>query len=311
MNHSGYGYLNTYLVKIKGLKTLSLINCSLTPQELKTVIINNLEVHEINFSNCTVPANQLLSMLSHTTTLQQLHLCKFVLQPSKIKGLFNVLSRMKYLRCVNLSENTMKSDAVNEIAAMVKNNKGIQSLSLPNCVLNQKDLRNIIQAMQTVSSLQYIDFNLNKIDNELASDVATLFANNNKLQQLNFQKLLLSQSGFENIKLYLVKLQGLKYIDISNFTNSYVWTSNVISNITAMIKNNVHIQSFSLQNSILDQNYLRIIIQALQTVSSLQYVDFSNNSLNDELAGDVALLVTKNRIEVFQTYIMPEWFPRS
>ena len=177
---------------------------------------------------------------------------------------------------------------VNEIAAVVRSNEGIQSLSLPNCVLDQKDLKIIIQAMLTVLSLQHVNFNANEVD----SDIANLFANNNELKQVNFEKNLLTQSGFQSMKAYLLKLKGLKHIRISELN---VMTKDVINKIAAMIKNNEHIQSLSLPNCILDQKDLKIIIQSMQTVSSLQYVDFNNSILDDELASDVALLIAKNR----------------
>ena len=177
---------------------------------------------------------------------------------------------------------------VNEIAAVVRSNEGIQSLSLPNCVLDQKDLKIIIQAMLTVLSLQHVNFNANEVD----SDIANLFANNNELKQVNFEKNLLTQSGFQSMKAYLLKLKGLKHIRISELN---VMTKDVINKIAAMIENNEHIQSLSLPNCILDQKDLKIIIQSMQTVSSLQYVDFNNSILDDELASDVALLIAKNR----------------
>ena len=156
--------------------------------KLKTLINSkNSEIQEINWPNCTIPTDQLLSMVSCTTKLRCLNLSNCQLQPSVVKQLFNVLKQIKYLQHVDLSGNKMKSNAVDEIAAMIKSNGHIQSLSLPNCVLDQKDLRIIIQAMQTVSSLQYVDFTNGILEDELGIDVATLFVNYKELKQLNFE----------------------------------------------------------------------------------------------------------------------------
>ena len=72
---------------------------------------------------------------------------------------------MKCLHHVDLSGNNTESDAINDVAAMIKNNEHIQSLSLPKGIINKEDFETIIQAIQTVSSLQYLDFNTNVIDN--------------------------------------------------------------------------------------------------------------------------------------------------
>ena len=89
------------------------------------------------------------------------------------------------LQELNLSnckiDDFMKGEAIFDIVAMFKINKSIQSLSLPNCIHSLEDLRIIIQAMQTISSLHYVDFNTSEVDNELANNVATLFANNSEL----------------------------------------------------------------------------------------------------------------------------------
>ena len=373
---TGFQHLNNYLVKIKGLTTINIINCSFIGQDaekLVTAIINNnSEIQEFNLSNCIVPANQSWSMLSHIPKLEYLNLSRCLLQPNKSKNIFGILKRMNCLQHVDLSANNMESDAVSHVAAMIKNNQDIQVLSLPNCVLGQKDLMIIIQAMQTVSSLEYVDFNNNTVDNELASDVALLFTKNSKLKELRFSKFSLSQNGFQHLNNCLVKIKGLTTINIINCSfigqdagklvtaiinnNSKIqefnlsncivsanqsWSmlsyftklnylnlsqcllqpnkikeifgilkcmnclqhidlsgnnmeSDAINDVAAMIKNNEHIQSLSLPNGIITKEHFKIIIQAMQTVSSLEYVNFNNNTVDDELASDVALLFTKN-----------------
>ena len=315
LNQIGFQHLNNYLVKIKGLTTINIIGCSLMRRnaiKLVTAIINNnSEIQEINLSNCRVPANQSWSMLTCIPKLKYLNLSQCLLQPNKIKEIIGILKCMKYLQHVDLSANIMGSDAVNDVAAMIKNNQDIQVLSLPNCILDQKDLRIIIQAMQTVSSLEYVDLNYNTVDDELASDVALLFTKNSKLKELRFTKLTLNQIGFQHLNNNVVKIKGLttiniigccfidlkwmnclQHVDLS--ANTMGSDIDVINDVAAMIKNNQDIQVLSLQNCVLDQRDLRIIIQAMQTVSSLEYVDLNNNAVDDELASDVAAFITKN-----------------
>ena len=57
-----------------------------------------------------------------------------------------------------LSGNDMTDDSVSDMEAMIVNNKQLQRLCLPNCILNQASLKIICQALQSLSSLQYVDF---------------------------------------------------------------------------------------------------------------------------------------------------------
>ena len=416
LNHSGFQHLSNCLEKIKVIQLLSITNCFFTREDgvkMLTAFNSNSEIQEIDLSNCVMPADQSLSILSYITKLKWLNLSNCLLQSNEITKIFSVLKEMEYLQHIDLSANNMKSDAINEIAAMIKNNKHIQLLSLPTCVLDQKDISIIIQAMHTISSLQHIEFNtLLEVDNELACDIATLFASNRKLQQLNVCKLKLKQSGFQHLKTYFLKLKGLryltivdvtrlinpdmfymenvignneiqeliisncrlidynvitvahntdiyyhenqlKYLELSNNSAINTFISNMlpfllygsklkqiilcncqlqpkeikqifmvlkymrdlecvdlsgnaveddsISEIKAMIDNNKKLQKLCLPNGTLNQKDLRIIIQAMQTILSLQFLDFNVNKINSGLASDVAILIDNNtKLEVIK-----------
>ena len=371
LNQSGFNHLKNYLVKIKGLKLLSITHCIFTTKDADksiNTVANNAKIEELNYK---IHIDQLLFILSSYTSLEWLDLSNCQLQSNDIKQILSVIKDMKYLQHVDLSANEMTSDAINEIATMIKNNKHLQSLFLPNCVLSQNDLRIIIQALQTVSSLQYVGFNINKVDDELASDVALLIANNINLRELNISELQLNQSSFQYLKKYLVIIKGLKSLSITHcifdaedenklinlfsgnfkiqelkFTNCRIhinqllsilsyntnligldlsnclfqsneikqilnvlkdmkylqrinlsanfMTSDAINEMIAMIKRINCLQILSLPHCVLDQEDFRIIVQALQTISSLQYVDFSTNIIHNDLASDVGTLFFHN-----------------
>ena len=178
------------------------------------------------------------------------------LQPSEITDIFSKLKKMECLQSVDLSANMMESDAVDEIAAMIRNNEHIQSLSLPYCVLDQKDLRIIIQAMQTVSSLQYVDFNNNILDNELASDVNLFLTKNCKLKELKFRILKLKQSGFQVLKNHMIKIKGLTAFNFYSCT----FTKQNAKTLEDVIIKNCEIQALSLTNCVIPENYLQFVI---------------------------------------------------
>ena len=288
------------------LTTININGCSFIGEnavKLGTAISNNSEIQELNLSNCRMPANQSWSMLSCSTKLKCLNLSKCLLQPNEIKEIFGILKKMKCLQHVDLSGNNMESDAINDVADMIKNNQDIQVLSLPNYVLEEKDLRIIIQAMQTVSSLEYVDFSNNTIDDELASDVAAFITKNIKLKEFKFSKLTLIQSGFQHLINYLIRIKGLTTINIIGC--SFIAQNSM--KLATAINNNPEIQELNLSNCrmpanqswsmlscitklkclnlshcLLQPNKTKQIFGFLKWMKCLQHVDLSGNNMESD-----------------------------
>ena len=367
LNQSGFDHLNNHLVKIKGLIFLNITHCNFTEAKFA---ITNYDTQELNLSNCKILLDQLLSYISSIIVLNCLNLSNCHLRLKEIKQVFSVLKQMRYLQHIDLSGNDMTDDSVSNMEAMIVNNKQLQRLFLPNCILSQASLRIIIQAMHTASLLEYVDFSTNEVDDGLASDIAALFASNNQLKRLYFAKLTLQQSGFQHLKNCLNKIEGLKSFSITscNLQSDYAaelvavvhrntelknlklsnckihidqllsilscnielkWltlsncmkskdikqilgilkkmkylqhidlsgndmTDDSVSDMEAMIVNNKQLQRLFLPNCVLTRTSLRIIIQAMCTVSLLEYVDFSTNEVDDRLASDIAALFASN-----------------
>ena len=345
--------------------------CVFTRQDatkLKTVISNNSGIKELILLNSKMHVDQLLSILSCKSQLKHLNLSECQIPSKEIKQILNVLKQMKHLLHVDLSGNNMTNNVANDIADMIIHNKNIQKLILPDCALHQSSLRIIIRAMQTVSLLQYVDLNINTIDNELASEISLLVTNNNQLKELRVSQIIINQTGLQHLHncvfniikgLKVVSITGCifteqdesntvsqsnfeklnssscekhidkllcilsyniecKWLDLSNCQlqsndvkqifsilkkmkylqhvnlRGNVMTDNVANDIADMIINNKNIQILKLPDCILNQMSVRIIIQAMQTVSSLKYIDLNVNTIDDEVANDIAFLVTNN-----------------
>ena len=272
-----FQHLKNYLIKIKGIKVLIVTGCIFSRQdvhELTTAVVNNSQIQELSLLNCEMHIDQLLVILSYIIKLKWLHISNCQLDSKEIMQIFNVLKQQKYLQHVDLSANFMMNDAATEAAAMIKNNKHIQLLSLPSCVLDQDGFRIIIQAMQTVSSLQYIYFNCNTVDNELTSDIATVFANNSNLKELTFGKLTLKQSGFQQMKRHFVKLKKLRYLRIIDciFSNP-----NVVS-LETIIVSNQKIQELIISNCKLISHKVTTFADSIGIYDHLTKLELSNNS---------------------------------
>ena len=408
LRQNDFQHLKNYVVKFTGLKSLNITDYIFTGQDvdkLAMIVKKNYEIRQLNLSNCEILIIHLLNILSYKSIMDNLNwldLSGCYLNSEETKQIINILKKMKYLQHVDLCTNVIKSDAISEMVAMIKNNQNIQALSLPNLYLDQKDhLEIIIHAMQTISTLQYVDFNSNQINNKFANDVVTLFTNNNKLKQLRFARVVLKHSGFQELKTCLAKLRRVKHLSItdckvnnhdvalletfiylnhqsiqeititncnlidsriattvrdhvgvfdqlesldlsnSDSINSCVvellacssklrqmtlcncqlqpdvtkqvlmvlkymrhletvdlsgndMTDDSVSDMEAMIGNNKQLQKLCLPNCVLNQACLTTICQALQTLSSLQYIDLSTNKIDSEFASYIAVSITEN-----------------
>ena len=158
----------------------------------------------------------------------------------------------------------MTSGEVNEMVVMIKNNKYIQSLFLPNSLLNREDLEIIIQALQNLSSLQYVDFSTNEVDHELASCVA-LLTKSSEFKELRISKLTVNQIGFEHLKNSLDKIKGLKLLNITDST----FTKQDAIKLKTVISSNSEIQEVSLSNCEIDVDPLLSIILSKSNLKEL------------------------------------------
>ena len=291
LSQVGFQHLKDYMFKIKGLKLVSITGCIFTREDtskLETVICNNFEINQLKLLNCEIDINQLLSIFSCTLELQWLELYNCKLQSNHIKQIFNILKQMKYLQHVDLRANFMSSDPINELAAMIKSNKQIQTLYLPECTLKDRDLRIIIQAMHSVSSLEYVDFSTNKVDNELANDVAILCANNTNLKKLKFAEIKLDHNGYHFLKRSLVYLHGIKQFSITdcNFSDQDA------ASIATTLSNNVYIQKLDLSNCKII--YSMNIFKKLTANLFMQYLVLNNITIIHQMEDELITIINNN-----------------
>ena len=293
LNQNGFQHLKVYLKVMEGLQYLSITDCFFTEEEvtnLSTVIGNNPNIEDLHLTNCNLPMiNQLLPYLAFNTKLKLLDLSDCKLQSKEIKQVFIILKFMKYLRYVNLSGNNMKSDAIDLTAAVISNNKNMQTLILPQCVLNEKDLSTIVQTIETVSSLHYVDFGMtNAVENELIGHIFSLFTNNEKVKQLNFGKLTLKQSDFQCLKTHFIKLKGLRHLKITNCTFSNEDTVY----LETIIGSNHELQELLISNCEVTNCKINIMADNLDGYTQLENLELRNNTAVDPLIHKLSIFIS-------------------
>ena len=324
LKENGYQHLKTHLIKLRGLKHLNITDCAFTNQEavhLGTVIGSNYKIQEVIISNCKVTDHEVIALtdnigiydqlehleltnnsgvnpfihnllifLSYSSKLKHTTLCNCQLQPNEIKQILMVLKYMRHLETVDLSGNAMTDDSVSDMEAMIINNKHLQKLCLPCCVLNQASLRIIIQAMQTISLLEYVDFSTNRFDSKLASDIAILVAKNTKLEALYFAKLEVNHCGFQYLKTCLVKIKGLTYFSITDC----LFDDQSVANVVTALHNNPEIQEANLSNCEAFDNNMEKIIKQLKYLLSLRYLNLGHIAFGSQTEDEIIDMINNS-----------------
>ena len=292
LRHDDFLNLEKHLLKFKGLKHLRFTGCSFGNHNIdnvEAVIINNNELESLHLSHCKIIEQVVNKFVPpQNVYLKYLNIHNDQQLSNDVGQIFSNLKSLNLLQCVDLTGNFMSNYSISDIEAMIKHNMQLQKLCLPNCVLNKTDLRIIFQAIGTVSSLQYVDFSTNKIDNELASDVALLLTNNTNLKQLKFAEICLDQNGFEYLKIFLLKVNGIMNFSITNCS----FTDQDATNIAVAISNNASIQELDLSNC--NMFYGMDIFKQLTVTSSLHCLKLNNITISDQVEDVVITIINNN-----------------
>ena len=310
--------LRRYLKLIKGLVHLCINNCKFDIEDymnVASVIANNDGIKEFIISNCSFPQN-CLQIFKGLSFLRSLNLVTFekinltintedlipivIRNNSEINhftisrcdvnesGLVNImdsiakeLKKLLYLNCSHLK---CSCEVVNHITTVLINNTKLKHINLCNCQLLTVDVKSIIQAAKNLTSLEYFDLCYNRMTCYLASDVTTLIANNENIKELSLPN-------------YSVLTSNNDLIVVLNTV-----TDLLVNDIATLIATNKNIAALSLLDSTLNDDQLKVILNAVKVCSLLPYVDFTINEVNNKSIIEMGfkkmlkLLVIKNTI---------------
>ena len=164
----------------------------------------------------------------------------------------------------------------------------IKNLTLTNCNLQFVGLMTIINTLiRNNVCLQLFNLGGNKIENEVASEIAIMLSNSTKIQQLDVSNCHLQTEGAIKIAKALQKFSSLKVYNMSH--NSI--GDKAADSIAAVLSCNNKLQQFKLNNNNLQTNSTSKIIGALHRLS-LKVFSMGCNKIDSGAAEDVAVLLS-------------------
>ena len=202
--------------------------------EFCEVLYNCRNLKHINLGHNPVVnkvANQIASLLHGLTCLEYLSLFNCQLAASGIKTIVAKLRDLNTLQCVYLNINTMTHDAVDDLAAMINNNKSMRKLALPEYEESSYGIQVILRAIKNISSLQYLNIISAQV-HSAGTELAAVLTNNTDLKQVLIAHLELGPKVFMKLGSNLCKIRELKHLTIMLTTIDDENSDNVAAVIT-------------------------------------------------------------------------------
>ena len=233
----------------------------------------------MDLSNNNLPREigyELAAAIQSNHSLKQLSLHSNNLQPS-INVILQALSNISTLELLNLHNSHLTSLATKGLESVIKNNTGLQCL-----YINDNNLGNgliiILKALKSISSLNKLSISNNNFMNDVITDLRVA----DKIRV--FLESFCQCSDYSNCS----ELLGLKKLCItSKLQTSATSVEEAEIALATTLQNNPGLQVLHVDNGCLCQPP-KEFIKALKYVKSNKVLNFSNNSLSEELVSEIA-----------------------
>jgi len=272
--------LATIIAKNTSLKHLNISDCKFSNPHFK-MILEALDKHSnlkyFNISYTSNNANLTTLILSHTGL--------------NISKLFSIMAagNAKFLKHLDVSHVVCDENDSNEVAKFLSNNIQIDHLAISGCTLLRNVVDSILLSVKEMNSVQYL--NLASCCITSTSSKLLAITNNHFLKYLDVSKCKLEPAEFIDIAKALQDSASLQYLilDCNNIT------SDVAFELSLAINKHVLLKHLSLFKCNLEEEGLLHIIKALLNISTLQYLNLSNNNTDiDTVGANTELIVSRN-----------------
>ena len=291
--------LFSVVASCKKLKFLELCNCGITALKVShfRTLHSMTTLRYLDFSNNPISdryAGDLANLIARNIQLQHLNVSNCSLASEGVLKIVKVLKESTVLLHVDLGSNVLSDQLGNvasEIAALITNNNGIEQLCLPHCKFQDYDLTILFEAMKDIVSLKCIDIGCNQISDSLYKHVTSVVASNNNLEVFRLFKLVLSQSGLEQLYDVLPKFRALQVVSLKQCHVS----DQQLSHFSVMIAKNPDITDFRITDCLLSDLGICEIFKSLKFVKLLQHLYLCSIVFSDNSVDDVATVIATNK----------------
>ena len=249
---------------------------------------SRLKVINLSDNNLTVyvAAENLAAIIKNNSSLEELYLSNNGLKTSAAV-ILEALKEKSVLKILNLNSNLMTEEVVEDLEAVIINNRSLEQLCIEGNRLGLSAVM-ILQALQEHSRLKVLNLSDNNLTAYVAENLATIIKNNSSLEELY-----LSNNGLKTSAAVILKaLKEKSVLKILNL-NSNLMTEEVAEDLAAVIRNNRSLEQLCIEGNRLGLSAV-IILQALQEHSRLKVLNLSDNNLTAYVAENLATIIKNN-----------------
>ena len=286
------GILTSVICNNHGLKHLNLCECKLQSEGIR-VISNSLQAINIVYLDMSLNTididifnnNAMPVLFSNLSVVECLHLPYCELKEKEIHEILDFSSIAVHLKFIDFGPNTIPKDMISDFKNIIFVSKGNKQICFSTEGLKKVNFNNY-ETENLYFSLHYLNINNIIVDDEVANTVAALIANSPELEHLEmaggewtFASAMKCFRAFQTTK-------KLIYLNLSN--NSFTLTE-----LLSLLTNFIALKFLHLRECGLKSTGI-IPLTTLSTVTTLNYLDLSSNSIDDEAVDYLTVLIATN-----------------
>ena len=230
-------------------------------------------------------ADGIASIIISNCGLTNLYLGKIKLKEGALK-VAKALKHITTLRLLDFNDNSIPTVVTGELASAILCNDNLKQLRLRGNFFKTKGIQVMEKSLRRLSTLKLLNFRGNIVTEEAVDDIITILLSNQEIEHVYLGDNFL-QSGVPKIAMTMKKCSSLKTLD---FDNNIV--PGIASNEVASV----------ISNSSLESLYFRyntdlsgvVIATALNEVSTLTFIDLSDNNITGVVADQLATAFLRN-----------------
>ena len=262
--------------------------------------ISSLTKLYIDHNNITDnAADDIAAAISFNMNLQELHLGGNDLQTSGIIKIAKSLQKMLSLTKLYINHNNITYEAADDIAVAIFCNQKLQEFDISENKLQKAGATKVLKALTGINTLRKLYISNNYITDEVADDITAVISRNTDMELLDISGNSLQAKGAIKIGNFLQNIYTPKTLFITNKDNV------AAVDVAAVVSGNAYLKEIYICN--LQTASTKILSKLLQAICTLSRLHIGYNSISDELANDIATIVSRNtklkEIEIIENEI--------
>jgi len=271
---------------------------SMISDERKSMIVKAMRKHStlthLDLSGISVSEeveDDLISLITDNVDLHHLAVADCKLKESFLVKLPDALNAHKKLLQLNLSSNSLSATAAVSVAKVLTQNACLEGLQMACCNLSETCLLSVVRALIKLNGIVNLNLSGNVLTDYAVELLVSVVTNNSRLKQIDLNGCKLNNTGIIKLVEAINSARLVELTDL-NLSDSTI-TGQALDRLFFVVAGCRKLQHLELCNcniSKLRASHFR----TLHALTTLRYLDLSNNPISDVYANDLAYLIARN-----------------